>query len=83
MQTITKNTSVNKFALYSKGINALREMLGTLDTEEFIALVKSDQFDYTSWQRQHFDQKTREQISQEAETYVAAHPYKGDPSTII
>ncbi len=75
--------SVNKFDLYSRGMQALHNILGTVDTEEFISLVKSEQFDYTKWQREHFDQKTTEQISAEAEAYVTEHPYTGDSSTII
>ena len=74
---------VNKFDLYSRGMRALYNTLGTVDTEEFISLIKSDQFDYAAWQRQHFDAKTPEQISAEAEAYVTDHPYAGDPSTII
>jgi hypothetical protein len=58
-------------------------MLGTVDTEEFISFVKSDQFDYTKWQRDHFDAKTPEQISAEATAYVTDHPYAGNPDSII
>ena len=50
--------SINKFDLYSRGMQALHSILGTVDTEEFISLVKSEQFDYTRWQREHFDKKT-------------------------
>ena len=83
MITIDKPITVNKFDLYNRGMHALYNILGTVDTEEFISLVKSDQFDYTKWQRQHFDAKTPEQISAEAEAYVTKHPYTGDASTII
>ena len=83
MITTERPIAVNKFDLYSRGMQALHKMLGTVDTEEFISMVKSDQFDYTNWQRQHFDQKTPDQISEEAEAYVTTHPYTGDPSTII
>ena len=83
MITTERASSTNKFDLYSRGMQALHHMLGSVDAEEFISLVKSDQFDYTRWQREHFDKKTPEQISREAEEYVKAHPYKGDPSTII
>jgi len=83
MITMEKPLAVNRFDLYNRGMQALHTMLGTVDAEEFISLVKSDQFDYTTWQRQHFDQKTPEQISAEAEAYVNAHPYLGDPFTII
>ena len=53
MPATQNNVSVNKLDLYSRGIKALRDILGTVDTEEFISLVKSDHFDYTLWQRQH------------------------------
>ena len=83
MMTVTRTTAINKFDLYSRGMRTLHDILGSVDAEEFISMVKSDQFDYTKWQRQHFDQKTPEQISMEAEKYVLEHPYKGDPATVI
>ena len=58
-------------------------MHNVLETEEFISPDKNNQFDYTEWQRQHFDKKTAEQIRAEAEAYVIEHPYAGDSSTII
>jgi len=75
--------TVNKFDLYSKGMQTLHKILGAVDTEEFIAYIKSDQFDYTKWQREHFDGKTKEEISKGVRGYVTVHPYKGDPSTVI
>ena len=83
MTTSPNPTSVSKFELYDRGMQALRNSLGTVDAEEFISLIKSDRFDYTKWQRRHFDAKSPEQISAEAEEYIAEHPYIGDPSTII
>lgn len=80
---LQKPINVSKFDLYSRGMQALHSMLGTVDTEEFISFVKSDQFDYTKWQRDHFDAKPPEQISAEATAYVTEHPYAGDPATII
>lgn len=74
---------VNKMDLYSRGIRALYDFLGAVDTEEFISLIKSEQFDYTTWQRQHFDAKTPEQISKEAREYAKKHPYKGNPATLL
>ena len=83
MTTMQETSAISRFDLYSRGMHALHDVLGTVDAEEFISLVKSDRFDYTEWQRQHFDQQTSEQISAEAETYVKEHPYAGNPSTII
>ena len=80
---LQKPMTESKFDLYSSGMNALHNVLGTVDTEELISFLKSDQFDYTKWQRHHFDDKTPEQINTEATIYVTEHPYTGDPSTII
>ena len=79
----TASATTNKFDIYSRGMAALNEILGTVDAEEFISLVKNDRFDYTKWQRRHFDEKTPEQISHEAKKYVITHPYKGNPATVI
>ena len=45
--------------------------------------ITRERFDYTKWQRDHFDMKTPEQISAEATAYVTKHPYAGDPASII
>ena len=81
--TQRKHANISKIDLYSRGMRALHSVLGTVETEEFNSLVKIDQFDYTEWQRQHYDKKAAEQISAEAEAYVIENPYTGDPSTII
>ena len=85
-----ENPDASKAELITAFINqqssvhvSLKNKVGTVDTEEFISFVKSDQFDYTKWQRDHFDAKTPEQISAEATAYVTEHPYAGDPATII
>ena len=80
---ITQTKPVNKIELYSRGMRGLRELLGAVGAEEFIALVKSDQFDYTVWQRNHFDEKTPEQISAEAREYTKNHPFKGNPDALV
>ena len=72
-----------KKELYSRGMRGLRELLGSVDAEEFIALVKSEQFDYTQWQRRHFDAKTPEQISREAREYAKQHPFRGNPDALV
>ena len=80
---IAESKPINKIELYSRGMRGLRELLGSVDAEEFIALVKSDQFDYTVWQRKHFDAKTPEQISREAREYTEQHPFSGDESALV
>lgn len=42
----------------NRGMTYLREKMGTVDAEYFIYLVIKEQFDYTEWQREYFDNKS-------------------------
>lgn len=63
----------------SRGMEILSQRMGIVDAERFIFLVKTEGFDYTKWQREYFDGKTKEEM----DAYFAAHPYNGDASKII
>ena len=63
--------------IMSEGMACLTERMGVLKTEMFIAAVIRDNFDYTKWQRMHFDAKTPEEISREASAYEKTHPFMG------
>ena len=63
--------------IVSEGMACLTERMGVLKTEMFIAAVIRDNFDYTKWQRTHFDAKTPEEISREASAYEKTHPFMG------
>ena len=39
--------------------------------------------DYTKWQRECFDAKTEEQISQEARAYAESNPHTGKAKIIL
>ena len=84
-KTIISGNTANesKIEIMHRGMTCLREVLGLVDAEKFIAFVNSEQLDYTKWQREYFDQMTPEQIEKEALDYIAANPYEGDPATII
>ena len=45
-----------------EAIDVLIATLGTVDTERFISMVKRDTFDYTEWQREHWSDKSIEEI---------------------
>jgi len=49
-----------------KGLGALLEALGEVDAERFIMLLNRDPFDYTTWQRNIFENITVNQISSKA-----------------
>ena len=47
----------------NRGMQCLMEKLGIVEAEQFIYLVKAEQLDYTKWQREHFDEMSKEEIS--------------------
>ena len=49
-----------------EGIKALMSTLGDVNAERFIALISREPFDYTTWQRGLWVDKSIEQISKEA-----------------
>ena len=48
-----------------------------LDAERFISIIKRDDFDYTVWQREYFDNMKPGQIMKEASAYARSHSHKG------
>lgn len=59
------------------GLTCLVEKLGIVNTEHFIATIKRENFNYTTWQRDYFDQMKSGQIREEALEYAKNHPHKG------
>ncbi len=60
MSTIT-DTEVKR-----KGLSALMDALGEVDAERFIMLLNRDPFDYTTWQRDAFQNNSIKEISTQA-----------------
>jgi hypothetical protein len=50
-------------------MNVLIENLGEVDAERFISIVKSDNFDYTKWQRNLWKDKTNDEIYKMAKDF--------------
>ena len=61
-----------------RGMNCLTEHLGIVEAERFVATVIREKFDYTRWQREYFDAKTPEAISNEASLFEKSHPFTGE-----
>lgn len=59
-----------------KGFDCLFNILGPVDAERFIAALNRDSFDYTKWQREHFDSLDADELAKSALAYDAAHPIK-------
>lgn len=67
----------------SHGMEILIERMGIVEAERVILLLKSEGFNYTKWQREYFDNKSKEEMDSEMDSYFATHPYLGDPKKII
>lgn len=52
------------------GMQSLIHSLGEVQAERFIALIRRDDFDYTKWQQNLFDELSVEELSQQAQNYV-------------
>jgi hypothetical protein len=66
----------------NKGMQCLLEKLGVIETERFISAIIREQFDYTKWQQQYFDEMSPEEINIAAKKYVKEHPFKGNAKSI-
>ena len=49
-------------AIRLEAMDALIAILGSVDAERFISMVKRDTFDYTEWQRNLWSNKSIEEI---------------------
>ena len=63
--------------IMNKGMKCLTEHMGVLDAEYFISSIMQERFDYTKWQREYFDAKSPEEISEEASRFEKNRPYTG------
>ena len=59
-------TTITDTEVKQKGLGALLDALGEVDAEHFITLLNRDPFDYTTWQRNLFENMDINQISKKA-----------------
>jgi hypothetical protein len=60
-----------------RGLRALVDALGPVEAERFITLMLREPFDYTSWQKQLWAEKSVDEISKAATQWRCAAPSKG------
>jgi hypothetical protein len=53
----------------NEGTRVLMENLGLVEAERFIMLIQKEPFDYTKWQDNLFEDKSIEEINQQAIEY--------------
>lgn len=68
---------INTFELANEGMNCLRNNLGDVRAEAFIAMILREQFDYTQWRHDFFDKMAPGEFAQKAFEYEEEHPYTG------
>ena len=66
-----RNTAV----IMSEGINCLLNHLGSVETEIFISNLLKEPFNYTDWQRGHFEGISLEMFNRQAAEYDKEHPF--------
>lgn len=60
---------INAAEVLNRGMECLLEKMGVVDAERFVFLIKTENFDYTEWQKDYFGKKSKEQIDQEMEAF--------------
>lgn len=70
-------------ALVSKCMDILCDHVGIVEAERFIYIIRNESFDYTKWQREHYDAMTPEEIDHALEKHSAQHPFQGQKARII
>lgn len=64
-------------ALASKCVDVLCDNVGIVEAEKFVYLIKTEAFDYTSWQREHYDSIAPETLRASMKEYCREHPFQG------
>lgn len=64
--------------IMNRGMQCLTEKMGIVEAEQFISAIIREKFDYTKWQREYFDAKKPEEISEEASDFEREQPFTGN-----
>lgn len=75
--------SENNIALVSRCMDILCSQVGIVDTERFIYIMRSEAFDYTKWQRDHYDNISPDELNAAVDRFSAEHEFKGSKANII
>jgi len=69
---MTDNTQTS--AIMTAGMRLLREKLGYIECEIFIANIKQNDFDYTEWRENLYEDMTTEELVRKAADFERQHP---------
>ena len=73
----------SRAALADRCMSILCEHIGILEAEQFIFYLRTESFDYTRWQREHYDKMTPEEIYAGVVRNGKIHPFQGKKAVII
>lgn len=65
----------DSIALMNRCMDALCEAVGVVNAEKFIHFIKTESFDYTKWQRKHYDAIPPEQLRSDMARFCAEKPF--------
>lgn len=68
---------IDNTALANRCMQILCEHVGVVNAERFLVMVKSESFNYTEWQREHYDKIPDEVLRRDMIEYCKAHPFQG------
>lgn len=74
--------AVNTIDLMNRGMDCLVKTLGVVEAEQFISVIKKEQFDYTEWQRNHYDEMKPDEFHNNSLEYAKLHPYSGNATRL-
>ena len=76
---MTENTA----ALADRCMTILCEHVGVVNAEQFLLFLRSDEFDYTKWQRERYGQMTPEEVYSGIIHNGEEHPFQGKKAVIL
>lgn len=60
--------------IINRGINCLIQQMGVVETEKFISTINREQFDYTKWRQNLFEDMTLDEINKAAAIFSKNNP---------
>ncbi|MCL2086461.1 MAG: hypothetical protein FWH05_02560 [Oscillospiraceae bacterium] len=70
-------------AIMTAGMRLLRENLGSVECEIFIANIKQNRFDYTEWRENLYEDMSLDELLNSAATHMKKHPELTPKNAII
>ena len=66
--------NIQTSAIMTAGMKLLRENLGLIECEIFLANIKQDRFDYTEWRENLYENISLDELLGDASAYMKDHP---------